>query len=794
MADPNTPINREDVLKELKEINDLLEQNKKLDEDQIKRRQELLIILENFVSNFDQLIAQQKLQLKVDSEIYGQNSATVKLREIELETLRQQRQLQEAVKKGKVDEIIQISKTIQLLKSEAQSISSSIGDAANIGKLLGIDPSKRDTLAFKLLSDSKGVFSGFKDGTKNVIESVGGAAAAKAMLVMKLGDALSSVGSKIIEIYKQQVTALDTARTSFIRLTGASTNYNSIIANVGQNNRILGIGFAEAGEAATALYQNLNTFTTLSKDTQEQLVLTSAKLAKLGVNGQESAKFIASLSVTMGITEKQAADTALEFAALGQKIGVTSSKMISDFNSVKSSISVFGENTKQVFINLEAQAKATGVAITDLTTLAGKFDTFEGAATQVGKLNAILGGPFLSAMSMIEATDPTERINMLRQAVNNAGISFEQMSYYQKKAIAEAGGFKDVDEAQRLLSMSAGQAAEELQKQQASQEELNKTLARAQSVQEKMNMAMANMAILVEPLVNLVSNFASTLVEYTDEAASPFMSIIIKISGAFVALISLFGSLVTAITVAKIAWIIFSAVFAGSGVGTIIVGVALAISALVTAIMFLHDWLLEPHSLPLKDALEQMPIIFKSIGDAVSTIIGSIRDLALAFAQLNLATAANLYLIAGGIMAITYAMVASIGGGIMNKFASFFGVDLISQIKAFGEAVNEIDKDNLVNFKVVLEKIVEVTEPQTLSGFQKFSEKFELAAKATAQINANNTQALTNMLVATQNVSQVLAMKQTVIVKIGNKEIEGMIDERIDATKPRTANQNTVIA
>ena len=39
-----------------------------------------------------------------------------------------------------------------------------------------------------------------------------------------------------------------------------------------------------------------------------------------------------------------------------------------------------------------------------------KFDTFEGAADQAGKLNAALGGNFVNAMDLMMATNPAERL------------------------------------------------------------------------------------------------------------------------------------------------------------------------------------------------------------------------------------------------------------------------------------------------------------------------------------------------------------------------------------------------
>ena len=340
---------------------------------------------------------------------------------------------------------------------------------------------------------------------------------------------------KVQEATIKAFIEMDTAFSSFAAATGAAASYHDVITETARGNTALGIGFRESGKAVTDLYTNLNTFSNLNKSAQEDLTITAAKLEKLGISGSETAKSIQTLSMMMGVSEVQAAQTIEQFAAMGQAIGVSSKQMISDFMAVKDQLAVFGSTMDETFIRLEQQSKATGVAVGDLLNLTNKFDTFEGAANQVAKLNAILGGPFLSAMTMIETTDPTERINMIRESVNNAGMSFESMSYYQKKAIMEAGGFKSIEEAQRILSMSAGEAAAELQAQAARQKELNDTIERAQPIQEKLTMIMANFAIVMQGPVEMLSGFLSVVLEIMDEL--PFLGYLLGgIVTAFVAL------------------------------------------------------------------------------------------------------------------------------------------------------------------------------------------------------------------------------------------------------------------
>ena len=45
------------------------------------------------------------------------------------------------------------------------------------------------------------------------------------------------------------------------------------------------------------------------------------------------------------------------------------------------------------------------LGIGDLITIAAQFDTFEKSASAVGRLNAMLGGPFLNSVQMVYATE-----------------------------------------------------------------------------------------------------------------------------------------------------------------------------------------------------------------------------------------------------------------------------------------------------------------------------------------------------------------------------------------------------
>jgi hypothetical protein len=624
---------------------------------------------------------------------------------------------------------------LQEITEEKKNMARAEGAAESLLGFLGISEANKNTLTYQIFNNPEKVFNNVASKAKDM----GGFTSSFGLgLLMKVQEAT------VKAFYEQ-----DKAVSSFVAATGASAEYNSIIYQTARGNTALGISFEETGRAVTDLYTNLNTFTTLSKSAQAELTITTAKLEKLGISGGDTARSIMTLSEMMQISETQAADVVEEFAAMGQAIGVSSKQMISDFVGVKDQLAVFGSEMNKVFTDLEAQSKATGVAVNDLLNLTNKFDTFGSAANQVGKLNAILGGPYLSTMAMIEETDPTERINMLRQAVDNAGMSFTELGYYEKKAIMEAGGFKSVEEAQRVLSMSSGDYAKQLENQRASQEELNNAIERAQPIQDKLTKAMANFAIVLGPIVDLVSALATALVYALDNPIARF----IVTMGTITYTVFKVAQAIQAVRGATIA---LNMAFVTSPVGLAL----LALSAIVGGLYYLF---MQKRSSPtLYEFFSMLPKMF-----------GLMATSALIFGSSLMQISATLPLLSLGLLGLSIAL------------SSFANPLVLVGIYALGQAlstivdqINEVETEKIVNFRVMMEKIVEISQPDNMTGFQTFKDNFEAVAKATAEFEIKKAQSFTNLLTATQNLSSNLQLKQDIKVMVDSQQIAARIEKK----------------
>jgi hypothetical protein len=418
--------------------------------------------------------------------------------------------LTEDEKKAKLEAYLLEEKTL-LNKKEQLEISGKLGQQTKdiISATMGISARWKETFFGKLL-DKDG------DSVKNM-EAI----SASIKDTVNIQNIIGSTLMKIQEATAIAFTAYDGAAASLAKVAGANEQLQGVLASTARGATAYGISFEQAGRAVEGLYSNLNTFSNLNSSAQQQLTISAAKLDRLGIASQESAKTIGTLTQIMGMSEVQAGKTSEELAGFALAIGKPPQQVAQDFAGASNQLAAYGNNMVNVFKDLEIQSKATGVAVGDLIAIAEKFQTFEGAAQAAGKLNAALGGGFINSMELLEASaeNPAAAIDLLRTRLDQAGLSFNQMSFYEKKMIADAAGFKTIEEASRVLSMSNAEAerAARADAERANEQKLlNDAIQRAIPIQEKLQLLMANFAIVMGPVVNKVTSFLSFILELVD--------------------------------------------------------------------------------------------------------------------------------------------------------------------------------------------------------------------------------------------------------------------------------------
>ena len=307
--------------------------------------------------------------------------------------------------------------------------------------------------------------------------------------VSNLAGGLASIGGNIlggfIGAIKDAIFALDEMETSMMRATGMSRELAGTFADGSDAVSKYWVSTEQYGEAVNSLWRTSTEFSMLQPHLQMELANTTSVLSTLGVATDDMAGAFQSAIKIMGQTADQANQTLLSMSALARDLGVPIDQMMSDFNQMMPELAALGPTAADSFREMARVAKITGLELSKLLNMTKKFDTFEGAAESVGQINAALGGNFVNAMDMMMTTDPVERFEMLRGALDDAGLSFDDMSYYQRQFMAESMGLDSVADLASMMSGDMSGLSDEVGMTAADYEAQAEAAAQAASVQEK---------------------------------------------------------------------------------------------------------------------------------------------------------------------------------------------------------------------------------------------------------------------------------------------------------------------
>ena len=578
-----------------------------------------------------------------------------------------------------------------------------------------------------------------------------------------------SVTSKVLEQTILFALAIDKASAAFAANTGAGRIMTEQIGAVGAGFRNLGIGAEDAGKAAQQLFDGFTGFMQISKAEQQTLMQTVAGLEKIGVSGDIAVKNLFLLQNNFGLSTKEASKMTKQLAIAGTKIGISSSKMMQGFAEASKSLAVYGKDSIKVFTDLAAQAKAAGVEASALLGIAEKFDTFQAAADSVGKLNSILGTN-MSATDMLTMKE-NERIETLIGSIQAQGIAFKDLDRYSQKAVASAAGISDMAEAQRIFGMSINDYRKGL-RASASEEEFNKRLKDTMDIYKKLEMAAKNFAIQMGPFVDSIAAGVQAFLDFSQSMQGIPALLVVGAIG-LVGFAMIMSQLVPLLS-------IFGVVAAPSAVGFTALGEGIAISskAMLKGLPALFGF---------AGAMVVLFGAFSLISNGMSGDIGGkqmfgflsglgagLVVLGAGVAILSLMAPA----IATGAAAVVVLSVALLGLGAALA-AALYLMDG-EKLKSLGDIFSGLG-DFMVSFKV--EAFTDTAK--FLSDLQGLDASIkpvlgDLALIATGQTAQNVTTNATNYNFQQFSANFKNIFKPEITVKIGEKELNAMIDERID--------------
>jgi len=324
-----------------------------------------------------------------------------------------------------------------------------------------------------------------------------------------------SIFRKLVEATVAVATAHDKAISSFIRATGASQDYGRVMESVFMSSRQIGVSMEEAGQAVQSLYTSMAAFSTLNSTVRIQLTQQVALMNEIGISTDSAARAFDTLTKVMHRTPMEAARISQEMVNMAERIGVPPARLIQEFSQASSQLAKYGDQMTRVFMELQGAAKATGIALGDLVGIASQFDTFYGAAEAAGRLNSILGGPYLNSIALLNANEQ-ERIRLLIQSVQLSGRSFETMNRFERQAVAAAAGINDMAQASRIFGQSLDEydrAQRAAERGAAAQRDLAARAAEAQTVFEMMANIGYSFAIAMRPVVEVLRDVMQAVAE-----------------------------------------------------------------------------------------------------------------------------------------------------------------------------------------------------------------------------------------------------------------------------------------
>ena len=395
----------------------------------------------------------------------------------------------------------------------------------------------------KIHEKRKRAIKAVKDGTKDVLQSVTGISDAWKDTTWggmyeatkdadTLGEAFDGmnevfqatinpaniVGStieKIILSTYAQALAFDDVTAAVSKSTGAVRRYDSQIHSLsysfslsGNSARQLGIGMQELGDSIVALHNETLAFSKMNKEAQTTLIMFTSKMEKMGIQTAATAESFDILTGGFRMSADEAQEVMADITSLAMEIGVPPQKMADSFNTASKQLAAYGDDMVKVFKEVSASAKALNMDANELLSIVGQFDTFEGAATAVGNLNAVLGGPYLNSIQMVRMTEE-ERARAMVEAMEVSGRSWKDMGKYERKAVAAAAGIDDMNQANKLFGQSLSAYDEQMEKAEEAdkkQQDFNEAIKEMQTLGDKVKILFQSMAVSLQPVFKALGN------------------------------------------------------------------------------------------------------------------------------------------------------------------------------------------------------------------------------------------------------------------------------------------------
>ena len=315
-----------------------------------------------------------------------------------------------------------------------------------------------------------------------------------------------SITRKFAESTFTVAQEIDSGTASFNKASGAGGIYNQQIMAAEKNNRQFALSIEDIAEARIGLADGLSGFAVLQAEEQDRLIELSAQFTRVGVSTADFVGILETGTRVLGLNTRQVREAAEEIRSFGQSIGVTTSKIMSEFNAALPALASFGAEATNIFKGLQLISQETGLATGELTSFADQFMSIENTARAVAGVQAVVGNIGIDQLTLLQKANEGQDavIEYFRGALLKRG-GYEQLNRLQKAALATQ---LNIDEATLAGLMNTNEAIKERSELET---EFNEALEASKSLGESLQVLFKQTAIAIQPLVKLLQGVVDKL-------------------------------------------------------------------------------------------------------------------------------------------------------------------------------------------------------------------------------------------------------------------------------------------
>lgn len=369
--------------------------------------------------------------------------------------------------------------------------------------------------------------------TKKFIESEDKAKDLGKALKGGMGNALGFIVSEL----EEAMFGVNLLKTNITFATQATKEFTDTAAKTYTTMKGLGLETSKVDSAMIALYEDTSVFRRSLPATQVAMGVFTAKMQQAGIGGKITSETFQLLNKTMGLQGQELIDATDKLKNFGQAIKVSTSKLLLDMSAAAPILAAHGKNMVNVFKGLAAQAEVTGMQMGDLLGIAGQFDTFDQSADAVGRLNSILGGPYLNSIEMVYMSEE-ERIQAMRDSLELSGKSWDSMGRFEKKALAAAAGINDAAKANEFFgttSEAMADAAAKAEGDMTEGEKMTDLSERATSFMDRMKQMVKGIVPVFKDMDGFLKKIETTFGNFQKNTLPKIKEALIAIKDMFLA-------------------------------------------------------------------------------------------------------------------------------------------------------------------------------------------------------------------------------------------------------------------